>query len=263
MSIKKVLTSTLITILFLIALLAGIVAALAYYGSLPEEEKVTLNTSDWIVESALNTPLNMPDVNVDYKELPSQYTIDVECILQNPELPSGCEVTSLAILLNHLGIEADKTILAADYLEKASAGTSSMYDAFIGTPDSKSGYGCYAPVIVRCALNYLSDKNITGYKIYNLTGSEFDNLLYEIAEGNPVIVWSTISLAKPYSSSNWNLGDEIVQWFANEHCVVLTGYNLEENIVYVSDPLHGNVTYDMELFKTRYNDMFRQAICIY
>ena len=44
--------------------------------------------------------------------------------------------------------------------------------------------------------------------------------------------------------------------------MVLYGFDLEENVVYISDPLVGNTKYDLDVFKDRYNQMYRQAVII-
>lgn len=43
---------------------------------------------------------------------------EVELILQNPELPNGCEVTSLAMLLKAAGYPIEKTVLYENYLPR-------------------------------------------------------------------------------------------------------------------------------------------------
>ena len=48
--------------------------------------------------------------------LPGTVQLNVENILQNPELPNGCEITSAAIVLNYLGFDIDKVTLAENYL---------------------------------------------------------------------------------------------------------------------------------------------------
>ena len=46
------------------------------------------------------------------KILKRKILLDVPTILQKPELPRGCEVTSLAMMLNYAGIEVNKMELA-------------------------------------------------------------------------------------------------------------------------------------------------------
>ena len=53
-----------------------------------------------------------------------------------------------------------------------------------------------------------------------------------------------------------------VSWFGNEHCLLLTGYNTEENLVYVNDPLRGQISYDMKTFEKRFNELDRNAVII-
>ena len=44
--------------------------------------------------------------------------IPVDTILQHPELPNGCEITSVTTLLTFYGYEAAKTEMADKYLPK-------------------------------------------------------------------------------------------------------------------------------------------------
>lgn len=199
----------------------------------------------------------------DSSDFPSSFLInDFQMIYQNPELPTGCEVTSLAMLLQFLGYHVDKMELADNYLTKADFRTASIYDAFIGNPRWTNSYGCFSPVIVECAVSYLKEQN-TRLKIYNYTGSEFSTLLRQVANGHPCVVWTTISLLEPSPADKWIVDDEICQWYSQEHCMVLIGYDLEQNQVTAADPLHGIKTYDLTLFQTRYEQMFKQAVCIY
>lgn len=53
-----------------------------------------------------------------------------------------------------------------------------------------------------------------------------------------------------------------VSWFGGEHCLLLTGFDKKERLVYVNDPLRRQVTYDMELFEERFEEMNRNAVLI-
>lgn len=47
-----------------------------------------------------------------------------------------------------------------------------------------------------------------------------------------------------------------------EHCVVITGYDFNKNIVYIMDPMEGNITRNLETFQSRYEAMHSQAVYI-
>ena len=58
-------------------------------------------------------------------DLPDVYRIECyESLNQNPELPTGCEITSLTSVLNYYGCNVDKTTMADEYLKK---GNGSFY----------------------------------------------------------------------------------------------------------------------------------------
>ena len=82
------------------------------------------------------------------------YIDNFPCLNQLPELPTGCEVTSLTMVLNYLGYDADKTDIAANYLEKGDYPDANPNTTFVGTPFDKASYGCFAPVITDCANLY-------------------------------------------------------------------------------------------------------------
>ncbi len=193
-----------------------------------------------------------PETNVTNRQL------NVVCILQSPELPTGCEVTSLAIVLNYYGYNIDKCDLSEYYLDKGLIGETNPNDAFLGEPRYDDSYGCYAPVIVNCANYYLNgDRNVI-----NLTGTSFYDLLDYINNGVPVIVWATTNMVNSYYSTTWDLPDGEFTWKANEHCLVITGYDYNSQLIFVADPVAGNTEYDMNVFADRYEQMGCQAVII-
>lgn len=220
-------------------------------------EDATLSDSD--VQAIINSYL--PD-NTRNPNVPASHQIPMEIIYQNPELPAGCEVTALAMLLTHSGLPTDKCILADNYLPKGEIGMVNMKEFFVGDPRIAGSYGCYAPVIINCATNYIAHKG-ANLKVYDLSGAKLSSLFTLIADDKPVIVWTTISMLESEPTTTWTINGEIVTWYSQEHCVVLTGYDYDANTVTVADPLYGIKEYDLDIFTERYNQMFQQAICIY
>lgn len=211
-------------------------------------------------EPAVTTEPPLITVNV----LPDSWQINVPALLQEPELPAGCEITSLTCLLNYLGYPVDKEVMVDTYLDYVLVnGTDyTFFEKYIGDPRA-NGYGCYSPVIVKAATNFLADQN-SDLEAVNLSGSTKEDILLTVASGHPVVIWNTLSASDVYETYAWTTPDGIeVNWCKLEHCMLLTGYNLSENTVTVCDPLKGEVSYDLTQFFKVYDDMYQQAMTIY
>lgn len=189
--------------------------------------------------------------------------LEAEPILQNPELPTGCEVTALTMALQYLGYDVDKCELADGYLPQAEPYETTFGEAFIGSPYDPNAWGCYAPVIVQTAEDYIAAQDGTE-TVVNLTGDSMETLLSHVAGGTPVLTWVTIGMTANVEEKYWwtTPGGEDAVWLRNEHCVLLCGYDLEANSVTVCDPLEGKVEYDLDVFTDRYEIMYRQAVLI-
>lgn len=146
--------------------------------------------------------------------------------------------------------------MASAYLEK---GTGSFFERFIGNPFTENGYGCMAQPIVDAANKYLATMK-TDAQAENISGSDFQTLLEYVACGDPVIVWNTMYMETPHVSETWYV--EMLSWISPEHCVVMIGYDLEKNVVYVADPLEGIMTRNMSLFIEYYETVYSQAVVI-
>ena len=210
-------------------------------------------------------------------DLPTTYSMEVDPILQLPELPTGCEVTTLAMLLGAVGFQVDKVQLVEGYLTCKNEGEATFQQAFIGSPYDTAGYGCYAPVIVDTARKYLAAQN-SGRIVKDLTGAKFEDLLREVASNHPVAVWASIDLVdiqEVYAYTIYNYTetnsdgntttpkDLDVYWLENEHVYLLKGYDLDRNVVIVNDSLNGEMEYDMNRFKECYEQCYKQAVIIY
>lgn len=197
--------------------------------------------------------------------------IDMENILQLPELPVGCEITALTILLRHCGFDAEKTDMAKNYLpiswgnaryEGDKTYKDSFFNYFIGDPFGR-GYGCFSGAIEKAANAYISD-NGGGFVVKNISGAHPDILYDYLAEGTPVLCWATDGMIEPEYYETWydNETGEQLDWYLNEHCFVLAGFNMDADIVTLNDPMKGIIDYNINKFETRYDQMHRQAIVI-
>lgn len=196
--------------------------------------------------------------------------IDMENVLQLPELPVGCEITALTILLRYCGFDADKTDLARNYLPKGvnyrtedgKVYKDSFFDYFIGDPFSR-GYGCFANAIEKAANAYIADHG-GGFTVKNISGAHPDVLYDYLAAGTPVLCWATDGMIEPEYYETWYDYDtgEQLDWYLNEHCFVLAGFNMSGDLVTLNDPMKGIIDYNINRFETRYEQMHRQAIVI-
>jgi uncharacterized protein YvpB len=197
--------------------------------------------------------------------------IDMENILQNPELPTGCEITSLTILLRYYGFDAEKTDMAKNYLPTSWGNPryiddkvykDSFFDYFIGDPFGV-GYGCFSNAIEKAANDYIAD-NGGGYAVLNISGNSPDDLYGYLADGVPVLCWATDGMIEPEYYESWydNATGEKLDWYLNEHCFVLVGFDMEKNIVTLNDPMKGIIDYNMDKFEKRYEQMYSQAIIL-
>ncbi len=107
-------------------------------------------------------------------------------LLQLPEFPSGCEPTSLTIVLRAMGYDVDIGDMFEGYVPLDATWTDST--SFLGDP--YEGGGCFPPVIVNAANDFLSDHGSTATAM-DITGSTFDEVLAIADAGMPVILWTT------------------------------------------------------------------------
>lgn len=168
--------------------------------------------------------------------------LDVPIIEQKPELKFGCEVTSLAMVLQYTGIKVDKMELARqvpkdnDPVAKNSTGDiihwGNPNHGFVGDITGKAmGYAVYAKPLEKLMNHYLPNRTV------NLTDKPFDALLRQVQNQLPVVVWTTGDFKSPDRWESWNHGSEKIKTPLDLHVVVLTGF--DSNHVYINDPLTG------------------------
>jgi len=218
-----------------------------------------------------DTPLGSSD-NSDGTEsavpkLPAQVRIEgVPLILQNPELPRGCEVTSLSMLMTFCGIETDKMILAERIKKDTTprqirnGGThwGNPNNGFVGDMYNMSspGFGVYHTPIYELLKEYEPER------AHNLTGGSFADLQTALSNGMPVwvIINTSFKLLPDSSFVTWQTPDGEIQITYREHAALLIGY--DEDYVYLNDPLFSSVKTEKEAFIQCWEQMGSQAVTI-
>ena len=194
--------------------------------------------------------------------------LSVPYVSQKGLLPTGCEIISGMMLTRYWGLSVDvNTFLNATkqgMLHETNSGNTygpSPDEAFVGSPHSSDGFGCFPPVIC-CAFqkllpNSLQAKVVTGTSLYTLAH-------VWLPAGKPVMVWATINMQAPYSGYSWTVSStgKTFTWPAEEHCLVLTGY--DKTGYWFNDPWNGNGTvhWDKATAELRYRQMGQRSLVV-
>lgn len=200
------------------------------------------------------------------KKLKKSVLLEVPIVSQLPRLPRGCEVTSLAMLLDHAGVPVDKMILAEQVAKdpaplqviRGQVHYGNPYQGFVGCMYSldNPGLGVYHGPI-----RDLLEECLPG-RARDLTGGEFEEVLYSLSQGVPVwvIVNARYRELEPGSFNTWQTGQGPVEITYNMHAVLLTGY--DRQYVYFNDPLTAmkNRKKCRESFQVAWEQMGRQAV---
>lgn len=211
----------------------------------------------------------LPEINIKREEtatetdgpmpLINNAEINTTPMLQMPELPTGCESVALTMALNSYGYNLDKTTIARDWLVH---NDQNYVLGYAGDPFSETGAGIFTPGLCDTANNFLKSKGYP-HKAYDVTGMELEDLFAYIADGIPVVVWTTIDYTDPvYSDSEISYNGKTYHWYSNEHCVMLGGFDQGASSVTVYDPMQGKTTVDMEVFRENYNKIGKYALII-
>ncbi|OOR28257.1 MULTISPECIES: C39 family peptidase [Bacillus cereus group] len=207
-----------------IALLSVAVWSVYTNGITKYVEKLTF----FNIQSGKRTEFSNNDEKVNLSNVP--------LIQQLPELDRGCEVTSLAMMLQYAGVSVDKMKLAneikkVDFMADGVRGNPN--EGFVGNiyTFSESGYGVYHGPLFQLAKKYLPNKAV------DLTGKSIEEMYKSVKAGQPVVMITNATYAPldedEFTTWETNSGDVSITY--NEHCVVLVGYDKES--VYIRDPL--------------------------
>lgn len=173
-------------------------------------------------------------------------------LFQYPSMPAGCEVYSLAAVLQAMGQDADPDSIVANQLPFDVEGDD-YASAFWGDP-YWAGEGM-PPAIMAAGNAYLEEEGASE-RFANLTGTDFDELASKASSGTPVLVWTTLDFEDPCFDEPL----EANSFYDLEHCVVLLG--VEGHRACIMDPMQGYVTVNYDWFKYLYEQCGSMALAI-
>lgn len=178
---------------------------------------------------------------VDYA-LPPQVLLDVPYYNQiDVKSPNGCEATALYMALaykNKIDIGLPEFI----YLQSRST---SPYDGFSGDPFKRGKAGEYFTIFPQPFIQFGKEYS----EIRNISTGTIDQIIDELANDHPVVVWVTGGF-KPPVLEQYYFG----KCPKNIHIMLVHGYDLETQTFYIKDPSNkDNIEVSFEDFQKSYN----------
>lgn len=197
----------------------------------------------------------------DWLTLRPEQKINVPLEKQLPDLPNGCEVTSLSMLLNYYDIDVSKLELSSN-IKHVSSFIGNNYrgnphEGFVGYMSiENAGWCVYNEPLYDVAKKYTK-------RIRNYTGNSFVRVLKLVSEGHPVMIITTLKFNRVNDMQTWQTKQGKVHVTPSSHACVITGYNKKKRIVYVNDP-YGvkNKKVSLKKIEASYNQQGKQALYV-
>lgn len=162
--------------------------------------------------------------------------IDVALINQMdaPRLFNGCEVTSLAMLLNYNGLAVTKNELADKIatvpLTYDNGQKGNPHEGFVGSVSGDTpGLGVYHEPIADLAKQYVASD-----RVHDISGQSFERVLSAVAEGNPVWIITTSIFSPVDTLQEWETPTGTLEMTYDMHSVVVTGF--DQKYIYINNP---------------------------
>ena len=209
----------------------------------PPAPAAPLNTRPTVATPSASPPSRPAPASDAFKPVG---TVLLKVPVQNqlPELPNGCEVTSLSMLLTAQGTPVSKFVLAD---EQPTNRTPPVFGgrkgdfysitrwtnpnvAFVGNVRGY-GYGIYHGPLVE-----LLNKKTQG-KAFDLSGQRFSVILAQLRTGTPLVLWTTSTFRPPLRWVTWSTTEGPFRATTLEHAVLLVGYTRTKLII--NNPLIG------------------------
>ena len=191
-----------------------------------------------------------PGYKFKYDFVPKKQKVQLKCPYYSQNvMKAGCETYATVMLLHFFGFGISPTDFADEFVLQRPASFyngrmygPSMDSAFCG--NVYNGWGINAKGMAKCINNYLVDRK-SKLRATAYTGKSLQYLCNKyVAEGRPVLVWSTSQLTEAYVASRWTVdytnGDDHKteeEWYHGEHCLVLIGYDFPNRRYIYNDSL--------------------------
>ncbi|MDR4945216.1 C39 family peptidase [Neobacillus cucumis] len=176
-----------------------------------------------------------------------------------PRLKNGCEMTSLAMVLNYHGVKVTKNTLANQVSKVPWMYSNGLRGnpnlGFVGDMANGPGLAVYNGPVLSLAKKYV------GTKAVNLTKKPFSEVLGYVGQGLPVWIITTTTFAPVSNFQLWNTPQGPIRITFSEHSVVITGY--DQNYIYINNPYgYKNQRINKTNFIKAWEQMGSQAIVI-
>ncbi|MDB6223425.1 C39 family peptidase [Lactobacillus amylovorus] len=233
------------------------------------KKKFNLKNLFWIIPAAIILIgaiylFNKNKINdeIDWMTMKQEQKLNVPLENQMPDLPNGCEVTSLSMLMNYYGIKVSKNELAetiqhVDSFTDGGKYRGNPHQGFVGHMTiANAGWCVYNEPLYNVARKYTSH-------IENITGSNFLSLLKLVSNGHPVMIITTTTFNKVNNMQTWDTNTGKVNVTPSSHACVITGYSKPKKVVYVNNPYgYKNQPVNWKNLQASYNQQGRQALYI-
>lgn len=234
------------------------------------KKKFNLKNLFWIIPAAIILIigaiylLNKNKINdeINWMTMKQEQKLNVPLENQMPDLPNGCEVTSLSMLMNYYGIKVSKNELAetiqhVDSFTDGGKYRGNPHQGFVGHMTiANAGWCVYNEPLYNVARKYTSH-------IENITGSDFLSLLKLVSNGHPVMIITTTTFNKVNNMQTWDTNTGKVNVTPSSHACVITGYSKPKKVVYVNNPYgYKNQPVNWKNLQASYNQQGRQALYI-
>ncbi|MFJ6912093.1 MAG: C39 family peptidase [Lactobacillus amylovorus] len=234
------------------------------------KKKFNLKNLIWIIPAAIILIIgaiylfNKNKINdeINWMTMKQEQKLNVPLENQMPDLPNGCEVTSLSMLMNYYGIKVSKNELAetiqhVDSFTDGGKYRGNPHQGFVGHMTiANAGWCVYNEPLYNVARKYTSH-------IENITGSDFLSLLKLVSNGHPVMIITTTTFNKVNNMQTWDTNTGKVNVTPSSHACVITGYSKPKKVVYVNNPYgYKNQPVNWKNLQASYNQQGRQALYI-